>query len=94
MFGTGANGGTENMQIHRKGCAMQNTDTSQRLQNEGAWQQFKGKAREEWGELTDQELEEARGNWDQFVGTVKEKTGETAEAIERKFDEWTSDYDS
>ena len=68
----------------------QQTDTSQRLQNEGKWQQFKGKAREEWGELTDQELEEARGNWDQFVGTVKEKTGETAENIERKYEEWTS----
>lgn len=69
---------------------MPNHDMSAKLQNEGAWQQARGKAREEWGELTDQELDEARGNWDQFVGTVKEKTGESAEAIERKFKEWTS----
>lgn len=70
---------------------MENTDTSKRLQDEGTWQRFKGKAREAWGDLTDQELEQARGNWDQFVGTVKEKTGEASEAIERKFNEWTDD---
>jgi uncharacterized protein YjbJ (UPF0337 family) len=69
---------------------MQYTDTSQRLQDEGKWEQFKGRARAEWSELTDQELEQARGNWEQFVGTVKEKTGQTADAIERKFNEWTS----
>lgn len=72
---------------------MEHTDMSQRLQDEGAWQKVKGKVREEWGDLTDQEVDEARGNWDQFVGAVKQKTGETAEAIERKFDEWTSDND-
>ena len=69
---------------------MDNIDTSTRLQADGEWQQFKGHAREEWGELTDQELDQARGNWDQFVGAVKEKTGETAETIERKYNEWTS----
>ncbi len=72
---------------------MEHTDMSQRLQDEGAWQKFKGKVREQWGDLTDQEVDQARGNWDQFVGTVKEKSGETSEAIERKFDEWSSDND-
>lgn len=65
-------------------------DRNDRLQDEGQWDKFKGKAREEWGELTDQEMEQARGNWEQFVGTVKEKTGQTADAIERKYNEWTS----
>lgn len=69
---------------------MSDTDRSTRLQQEGTWDQFKGKAREQWGDLTDQELEQARGNWDQFIGTVKEKTGETAETIECKVDDWTS----
>ncbi len=63
-------------------------DWNDRLQDEGTWDQIKGKAREEWAELTDQELEEVRGNWDQFKGFLKEKTGETADAIERKFREW------
>ncbi len=71
------------------------SDRSTKLQAEGVWDRFKGHARETWGDLTDDELEQAKGNWEQFVGTVKEKTGEAAEAIERKFDEWTdgdSDY--
>ena len=84
-------GGIQGVASTRKGCTVtQDTDRSQRLQDEGRWEQFKGKAREEWGDLTDQELEQARGNWEQFVGTVKEKTGETGEAIERKYKEWTS----
>lgn len=60
------------------------------LQDEGTWQDTRGKIREQWGDLTDDEVDQARGNWDQFVGTVKEKTGDTMETIDRKFDEWTS----
>jgi uncharacterized protein YjbJ (UPF0337 family) len=70
------------------------TDMGQRLQDEGTWQNVRGKARETWGDLTDDELDSARGNWDQFVGTVKEKTGETADAIQRKFNEWTDGDDN
>lgn len=66
------------------------TDYSERLRVEGAWEKFKGKARAAWGDLTDQELEMARGNWEQFVGTVKMKSGESLESIERKVEEWTS----
>ncbi len=62
-------------------------DWNDRLQDEGSWNQIKGKIREEWAELTDQELEEARGNWEQFKGFLQEKTGETADTIERKLDE-------
>jgi uncharacterized protein YjbJ (UPF0337 family) len=65
-------------------------DWEDRLQDEGAWQRVKGKIRETWGDLTDDEMEQARGNFEQFTGTVKEKTGETAEDIQRKFQEWTS----
>ncbi len=60
-------------------------DWNDRLQDEGSWNRMKGKARERWAEVTDQELEEARGNWEQFKGYVQQKTGETADAIERTF---------
>jgi uncharacterized protein YjbJ (UPF0337 family) len=65
-------------------------DWEDRLQDEGTWQRVKGKMRETWGDLTDDDMEQARGNFDQFAGRVKEKTGETAEDIQRKFAEWTS----
>lgn len=60
------------------------------LQDESTWQNMRGKIRQQWGDLTDDEVDQARGNWDQFVASVKEKTGDTIEAIDRKFDEWTS----
>lgn len=69
---------------------MQQRDWSERLRDEGTWQRVKGNIRAEWGDLTDQEVEQARGNWEKFLGAIKEKTGETADAIERKFEEWAA----
>jgi len=51
---------------------------------EGNWQEIKGKLREKWGVLTDDDLQQARGNVDQLVGTIQRRTGETRDAI-RKF---------
>ena len=59
-------------------------DWNDRLQDEGSWNRIKGKVREEWAEVTDQELEEVRGNWEQFKGFVQQKTGTAADAVERK----------
>lgn len=70
---------------------MQARDWEDRLQDEGTWERIKGKAREVWGDLTDDELEQARGNFEQFSGRVKEKTGESAEEIQRRFRDWTQD---
>ncbi|MGH8916381.1 MAG: CsbD family protein [Acidimicrobiia bacterium] len=61
-----------------------------RLQDEGTWQRVKGKIRAEWGDLTDQEVEQARGNFEQFAGRIIETTGETAERIQDKLSEWAS----
>lgn len=36
----------------------------------GQWKQFKGKAKEKWGQLTDDELDQIEGNRDQLVGKV------------------------
>jgi uncharacterized protein YjbJ (UPF0337 family) len=45
---------------------------------------FKGKIRETWGDLTDDDFDKAHGNWDQLVGTIKERTGETEESIRER----------
>ena len=65
-------------------------DWEDRLQDEGTWDRIKGKIRETWGDLTDDDMDQARGNFEQFAGRVKEKTGESAAEIQRKFREWTS----
>ena len=54
------------------------------LKTEGKWDQARGRIREAWGDLTDDDLDRTEGNWDRLVGTIKEKTGETVDAIEKK----------
>lgn len=54
---------------------------------EGNWTIFKGKVREKWGELTDDEVEELRGKEDQLIGRIQERYGETREQVEREIDD-------
>lgn len=62
---------------------------SQSQQLEGKWDQLRGRVKETWGDLTDDELDRTEGKWDRVVGTIKERTGETREAIERKLNDLT-----
>ena len=57
-------------------------------QIEGNWTQFKGKVREEWGELTDDEVDQAEGNREQLIGKIQEKYGKAREEAEREVAEW------
>jgi len=57
---------------------------------QGSWNQVKGKIRDRWGELSDDELQSARGNVEQLVGLIQRKTGETRSAIESYLDNATS----
>ncbi len=48
----------------------------------GSWNQIKGKLRERWGQVTEDEWEQARGDADQLVGMIQQRTGETQGEIE------------
>ncbi|MFA7522928.1 MAG: CsbD family protein [Halothiobacillaceae bacterium] len=57
----------------------------------GNWKQIKGRIKQEWGQLTDDDLTEAEGHRDYLIGKVQEKYGiakdearEQVEAFERK----------
>ncbi len=65
-------------------------DWNDKLADSGRWDQVRGKIREEWADVTDQDLEQVRGNFEQLVGKIKEKTGETADAIQRKLASWAA----
>jgi uncharacterized protein YjbJ (UPF0337 family) len=54
----------------------------------GNWLQLRGKIREEWGNLTNDELDTARGSMEQLVGMIEQKTGETRDVIEKKLDQF------
>jgi len=57
----------------------------------GNWNQVKGKVRERWGQVSDNELDEAKGNVDQLVGLIQRKTGEARNQIEKFFDQLSDD---
>ncbi len=39
----------------------------------GRWNELKGKVRQRWGELTDDEIAQTQGNLDQLVGRIQQK---------------------
>ena len=53
----------------------------------GRWLQLKGKIKEEWNDLTDDELEEAEGETMQIIGKIQAKYGITKEAAEKRIHE-------
>ena len=59
-------------------------DDSTKMKWEGRWDQLKGKAKQSWGNITDDDIDVAEGNWEELVGRIKERTGETNEEIERR----------
>lgn len=57
-------------------------------QASGNWKQFKGKVREQWGDLTDDDVEPIAGRRDQLVGVIQERYGIATEEAEDKVAEW------
>lgn len=56
----------------------------------GKWKQMSGSAKEKWGELTDDDLQQIDGQRDQLVGKVQEKYGVAKDEAERQVDDWAS----
>lgn len=57
---------------------------------EGNWKQLKGKVREQWGKLTDDEVDQIAGKRDQLVGRIQESYGIARDEAERQVAEWES----
>jgi uncharacterized protein YjbJ (UPF0337 family) len=45
-------------------------DDDTRMRFEGRWQAMRGRVKEAWGDLTDDDLDKTEGKWDQVVGAV------------------------
>lgn len=54
-----------------------------RLQFKGDWNIAKGKLKQRWGALTDDDLRFAEGEGDELIGRIQKRTGETREVIEK-----------
>jgi uncharacterized protein YjbJ (UPF0337 family) len=58
---------------------------------QGRWQQIKGKVREKWGQLTDDDFTQIGGQKDQLVGRVQERYGLAREQAEREVNDWLNE---
>ncbi|MEX0822584.1 MAG: CsbD family protein [Rhodothermales bacterium] len=54
---------------------------------EGSWKQMKGRLKEAWGALSDDDMDRFEGRRDQLVGMIEEKTGKSREGIRKKLDD-------
>ncbi len=57
-------------------------------QIEGNWKQFVGAARAKWGELTDDELQQAKGSREKFEGVLQERYGTAKEKVREEVDDF------
>ena len=54
----------------------------------GQWTQFKGRVREQWGKLTDDDLDQIQGKSEQLIGRLQERYGWAREQAQREVDTW------
>ena len=55
---------------------------------EGNWKQFKGKAKEKWGKLTDDDLNVIEGKRTELSGRLQQRYGVAKDEAERQIDTW------
>lgn len=55
-------------------------------QIEGKWGDISGRIRQQWGKLTDDDLEQIRGRRDRLIGKLKEHYGDAREDLEKRVD--------
>jgi uncharacterized protein YjbJ (UPF0337 family) len=55
-------------------------------QIEGNWKKFKGKVKQQWGKLTDDDLDQVSGKKDELVGRIQERYGYERDQAEKEVD--------
>ncbi len=54
----------------------------------GNWKQFTGKVKEQWGKLTDDDMDVIAGKRDQMLGKLQEREGLARDAAEEQLNSW------
>ena len=55
---------------------------------QGKWDQLKGSVKEQWGDLTDDEITQIEGNRDKMAGKLQEKYGWTKTEVDEKLNDF------
>lgn len=54
----------------------------------GKWKQVKGEAKNKWGKLNDDDLQQIEGNREKLVGKIQEKYGLSKEEAKEELNDW------
>jgi uncharacterized protein YjbJ (UPF0337 family) len=57
---------------------------------QGRWKQIRGKVREQWGKLTDDDLDIIDGRRDQLLGRIQQRHGLAKDEADRQVGDWES----
>jgi uncharacterized protein YjbJ (UPF0337 family) len=57
---------------------------------EGNWKNLTGKVKEQWGNLTDDDLQAVEGRRDQLEGKLQERYGYAKDKAKTEVDSWLS----
>jgi uncharacterized protein YjbJ (UPF0337 family) len=60
------------------------------LEIKGDWNITKGKLKQKWAKLTDNDLDYAEGQQEELVGRIQKLTGETREVVENAIKEYSA----
>ena len=60
------------------------------LEIKGDWNIIKGKLKQKWARLTDNDLHYTEGKEEELVGRIQKLTGETREMVENAIKEYSS----
>lgn len=58
------------------------------LEIKGDWNITKGKLKQKWAKLTDDDVAYTKGAQDELIGRIQKRTGETREAVEKALKEF------
>ena len=54
----------------------------------GNWKQLKGNIQQQWGKLTDDDVDTVAGQRESLAGKIQERYGLSKDAVERQIAEW------
>jgi uncharacterized protein YjbJ (UPF0337 family) len=54
----------------------------------GQWTQLKGAVREQWGKLTNDDIDQIQGKSEQLIGKIQERYGVARDEAQRQVDSW------
>jgi uncharacterized protein YjbJ (UPF0337 family) len=60
----------------------------------GSWRELRGKVKERWGKLTDDDVVKIEGHLDRLIGAVQKRYGYAREQAEREIDTFLEDMRS